>query len=130
MRAHSVRMLGLLRPDALAHWMARAAIYALPARYEPFGLSVVEAALAGATLVLGDIATLREVWGDSAVYVQPGDPAALARALQSLIDDPLRRRALAASSRARALTLTPVRMAAGYAALYRELVGGAAEVCA
>src|SRR5690606_20701016 len=38
----SVRMLGQLRPAALADWMSRASIYALPARYEPFGMSVLE----------------------------------------------------------------------------------------
>ena len=32
-----------------------ASIYALPARYEPFGLSILEAALSGCALVLGDI---------------------------------------------------------------------------
>ncbi len=32
----------------------------LPARYEPFGLSVLEAALSGCALVLGDIPSLRE----------------------------------------------------------------------
>ena len=49
--------------------------------------------------------------------------------------DPLRRRALAASARARALALTPQRMAAAYHELYRSLVVGTKrshdeEVCA
>jgi glycogen(starch) synthase len=125
-----VRMLGELRPDALADWMGRASIYALPARYEPFGLSVLEAALAGAALVLGRLDTLHEVWGDSAVYVSPDDPHALAHALSLLASDPLRRRALAVQSRARALVLTPARMATRYHALYAELAGAREEVCA
>jgi glycosyltransferase involved in cell wall biosynthesis len=126
--SRGVELLGPLPPRALAAWMARAAIYALPARYEPFGLSVLEAALAGCSLVLGDIATLREVWGDTAVYVPPGDPDALASALTALIHDPLARGALAARSRARALRQTPARMAARYRALYDELAGRAPEV--
>ena len=36
-----------MEAPAAAHWLARAAIYALPARYEPFGLSILEAGLAG-----------------------------------------------------------------------------------
>ena len=42
------RPLGRLEPAELADWYSRAAIYALPARYEPFGLSVLEAAMSGA----------------------------------------------------------------------------------
>lgn len=118
-----VGVLGELRPDVLADWMSRASIYALPARYEPFGLSVLEAALAGSALVLGRIETLEEVWGDAALYVTPGDAHELAHTLNLLIADPLRRRALAAQSRARALVMTPARMAASYRALYDELLG-------
>jgi glycosyltransferase involved in cell wall biosynthesis len=126
-----VKLLGELRPDALADWMGRASIYALPARYEPFGLSVLEAALAGAALVLGRIDTLQEVWGDAALYATPGDAHELAHTINTLIADPLRRRALAAQSRARALVMTPARMATSYRELYGELVGAAhAEVCA
>ncbi|HWO26672.1 MAG TPA: glycosyltransferase [Kofleriaceae bacterium] len=124
-RAVHAQLLGPLEPAALAAWMARAAIYALPARYEPFGLAALEAALAGCALVLGELPTLREVWGDSAVYVRPGDPDALARALAALSRDPLRRAALAASACARALALTPQRMAAAYRGVYDELRAGA-----
>lgn len=124
--------LGALSPDALAAWMARASIYALPARRESFGLSVLEAALAGCTLVLGDLPALREAWGADAVYVPPRDLSALAFALDALIRDPLWRGALAAGARARALRLTPRRMAAAYRALYDELIAAPSsqEVCA
>ncbi|MCL4401427.1 MAG: glycosyltransferase family 4 protein, partial [Acidobacteria bacterium] len=60
----NLRLLGNLPADLLSVLMASASIYALPARYEPFGLSALEAALAGCALVLGDIPSLREVWGD------------------------------------------------------------------
>ena len=120
-RPARVHALGALEPEALARWMGRASIFAAPARYEPFGLTALEAALAGATLVLGDLATLREVWGQTAVYIAPDDPPALAFALEALIRDPLRRGALAARARARALALSPRRMAAAYRAVYDEL---------
>jgi glycogen(starch) synthase len=130
--ADGVRLLGELPPDEVAAWMARASIYALPACYEPFGLSALEAALAGCALVLGDLPTLREVWEHAAVYVPPGDPAALRYAIAALIRDPLLRGTLAASARARAARFTPARMAEAYRALYDELCGAAAarEVCA
>ncbi|MBZ4419424.1 glycosyltransferase family 4 protein [Myxococcus sp. RHSTA-1-4] len=120
-----VEMLGLLPPSALARWMARAAVYALPARYEPFGLSALEAALSGCALVLGDIPSLREVWGDgAALFVPPGDLDALVEALESLRRDEPLRTGLASRARARALTYTPRRMAAGYLSVYAGLMGG------
>jgi glycosyltransferase involved in cell wall biosynthesis len=117
-----IHALGMLARDELAPWTARASIYALPARYEPFGLSVLEAALAGCALVLGDIPTLRELWHDTAIYVPPGDPEALATALNRLIGDPMLRGKLSARSRARALGLTPARMAAAYRTVYDDVV--------
>lgn len=126
-----VELLGDLPPIVLAEWMARAAVYAHPARYEPFGLSVVEAALAGCTLVLGDLASLRETWGDAALYVTPGDTDALAFAINALARDPVRRGALAATARTRTHALTPARMASSYRALYAELSPATGEeVCA
>lgn len=119
-----VRFLGKLPAGELAGWFSRASVYALPARYEPFGLSALEAALAGCALVLGDIPSLREVWGDAAVFVPPADPAALAAAIESLAEDGARRRLLASRARRRALTFTPRRMAEGYMAVYAELLGG------
>ncbi|NOK37276.1 glycosyltransferase family 4 protein [Corallococcus exercitus] len=117
----STRPLGHLPPSVLAQWMARAPVYALPARYEPFGLSALEAALAGCALVLGDIPSLREVWGDAARFVPPDDSRALARTLRFLMDHPREREALAARGRERALTFTPDRMAEAYLELYASL---------
>ena len=118
-----VRYLGRLSSHELQDWMARASIYVMPARYEPFGLSVLEAALAGCALVVGDIPTLREIWGEAAVYVDPEDRAALQTAISGLIDDAPGRRALAAAARSRASELTPRRMADKYCELYSELMG-------
>ncbi len=116
------RPLGHLSPDALACFYARAAIYALPARYEPFGLSALEAALAGCALVLGDIPTLREVWNGAAVFVDNAAPEALRAVLRGLIERPELRRELGARARARGLALSPERMARTYLEAYREVL--------
>jgi glycogen synthase len=118
----NVQCLGRLSARELAAWMGRAAIYALPARYEPFGLSILEAALAGCALVLGDIRSLREIWGDAAIYVPPDNRRALAAAIQGLIRDGESRQRLAAAAQSRARTLTPRRMADGYYNAYRDLL--------
>ncbi len=105
----------------MAQWYARAAIYALPARYEPFGLTALEAALSGCALVLADLPSLRETWGDAACFADMSDPQALRAALAALIEDEPRRAELAARARARATRFTPQRLAREYLALYRTL---------
>ena len=121
-RPHQTRLLGNLSQRALAAWLGRASIYCLPARYEPFGLSALEAALSGCALVLGDIPSLREIWRHRAVFVAPDDPEALENALKRLIDDPDRRASLAAGGRARALQLTHEKMLDSYLAAYGKVL--------
>lgn len=123
-----VRLLGQLPRAELADWMARAGIYALPARYEPFGLSALEAATAGCALVLGDIPSLREVWGEAALYVPPDDHDALAAVLQRLIDDPRLREQQAIRAAARAVRYTPGAMARGYLEAYAGLTAASADL--
>ena len=121
-RFEHVRSLGRLSADTLAEHLATSAIYALPARYEPFGLSVLEAALSGCALVLGDVPTLREVWGDAAVFVNPDDHGALTSTLNALIEDEAGREKLAARARIRAAEFSPQRMAAGYRKAYGDCI--------
>jgi glycosyltransferase involved in cell wall biosynthesis len=118
----AVQGLGQLTPAELATWLGCAAIFALPARYEPFGLSALEAGLAGCTLVLGDIPSLREVWGEAALFVPPDRPDVLAETLESLIKDARWRALMAQRARACALCYTPERMARAYVALYTHLL--------
>jgi glycogen synthase len=120
---HNVVPLGRLAEDQLAHVMGRAAVYALPARYEPFGLSALEAALSGCALVLGDIPSLREIWGDAAAYVGPDDHAALLRTIKALIEHRIRRETLAQRALQRASRYTPERAAREYLDTYAALIG-------
>jgi glycogen synthase len=113
--------LGRLGADDMARWMTRAAIFALPARYEPFGLSALEAALAGCALVLGDIRSQREIWGDDALYVPPDNRRALVATLERLASDEPYRIALGSRAQRRARALTHERMADAYAAAYAQL---------
>jgi glycogen synthase len=117
----SVTALGQLGAETLAEWMQRASIYALPARYEPFGLSVLEAATAGAALVLGDIPSLRELWSDAALYVAPDDASSLCSALNRLAQDSSLRAALGQRARRRAARYTLERQARCYRNVYRAL---------
>jgi glycosyltransferase involved in cell wall biosynthesis len=116
-------LLGRLSTGELASWYASAAIYALPARYEPFGLSVLEAALSGCALVLGDIPSLREIWGEAGVFVPPDDKKALASAINTLINDASLRATFATRAFTRAQDFTVGRMVGGYLSAYQDLLG-------
>ena len=126
----NVRHLGVLSPSQVQSWMARASIYALPARYEPFGLSVLEAAMAGCALVLGDIASLRENWAGAAVFVPPDDSAALAEAIERIIGDAAQRHTLGQRARERSGRFTSAGMASAYGAAYDEVQAAARGTCA
>lgn len=117
----NTRLLGHLPPQTLAQWMSRAAVYVLPARYEPFGLSILEAALAGCALVLGDIPSLREVWGEAALYVPPDDSKATALQLHALANNSALRRRYARRAWLRAQRYTPEAMTRAYLNAYNEL---------
>ncbi|APR75716.1 Glycosyltransferase [Minicystis rosea] len=114
--------LGALGENALADTLARAAVYAAPARHEPFGLSILEAACSGCALVLGDIPSLRELWGGAALFVDPGDPLDLQRALAGLAGNPGVRAALGDRARLRAREYSSDRMGLAYLALYEEVL--------
>jgi glycosyltransferase involved in cell wall biosynthesis len=113
--------LGPVAPTRLAQLMAHSAIYALPARYEPFGLSVLEAALSGCALVIGDIPSLRELWDGVALFVDPDDEVGLGEAVRWLIESEPARTALGQRARARALGRTPEAMATAYLSCYRSV---------
>jgi glycosyltransferase involved in cell wall biosynthesis len=119
---HGVQWLGELPHSALQASMQQAAIFVSPALYEPFGLTVLEAAAAGCALVLSDIASFRELWDGAAHFVDPRDGVAIAAALNMLTRDAGRRRRLQESAVQRASRYSVVRTADATAALYEKLI--------
>jgi glycogen(starch) synthase len=120
----NVDLLGRRESRPLAELYGQASIYALPAKYEPFGLSILEAALSGCALVLGDIPSLRELWNDAALFVSPTDSDALEAGLNALIADTPRRHALAAHALERAGTYSAKAMGDAYGSAYGTLLNG------
>ena len=113
---------GQLSPDQLAERLGARPIFASAARYEPFGLSVLEAAQAGSALVLSDIPTFRELWGGCALFVPADDPHAFVQAIEGLIEDPELRAAMSMASRTRALRYTSDAMATRMVQLYAGIL--------
>jgi glycosyltransferase involved in cell wall biosynthesis len=122
-----LHLLGEVSWARLAGLRAARPIFASAALYEPFGLSVLEAAQAGCALVLSDIPTHRELWGGTAMFVPAQDADAFASAIQGLLNDPDRRRQLGEWAREHAQIYTPERMASRMADIYARLVEVPAE---
>jgi len=125
MRPRHARGLGPLGQQALTGLMARAAIFAAPSLYEPFGLAVLEAARQHAALVLADIPSFRELWDGAAVFVPARDDRLWSQALAELAADPARRASLAREAAARAAAFTPAAQLDGVARAYGRAMAAA-----
>ncbi len=110
--------IGSIDAEEMSRQLAHAAIFAAPARYEPFGLSVLEAALSGCALVLADLPSFRELWGDTAVYASAHDPDQWKTTIGRLISNPFHRQRLGAAARHHALRYAPDAFARSYLAAY------------
>ncbi|HET7788566.1 MAG TPA: glycosyltransferase family 4 protein [Myxococcales bacterium] len=98
-------------------------VYAQTSLSEGRSLSMLEAMAAGLPTVAHDLVAVREVHGneETALLVPLGDGAALASALERLVNDAALRRKLGETARERALRHSIEPMVDAYAALYREL---------
>lgn len=117
----AIQCIGRCNEREIVQWLQRAAIFAHPARYEPFGLAVLEAAHAGCALVLSDIDTLRETWDGAALFADATSVEAFGETLRQLISDAGTRSVWAMRAHQRAAQLTPAHMGEMYQALYRGL---------
>lgn len=110
-----------LPPQALAERLGARPVFASAALYEPFGLSVLEAAQAGCALVLSDIPTFRELWEGAALFVPARDASGFAVAIERLFDDPAERDRLGEAAQARADRYSPAAMAEQMLAIYERV---------
>ena len=130
-----VTFLGALHGDALVHEYTTAGVAAMPSvetdiygkRYpksEILGLMLLEAMACETPLVCSAIGGMPELVadGETGLIVPPGDSSALGEAVEALLDDPARARALGEAGRRRVLEhFTWKAVAERCVATYREL---------
>jgi len=97
-----VRWLGWLDPAAKEAALADADVFAMPSISEGMPVALLEAMAHGLPIVASAVGGIPEILEDGvdALLVDPGDPAGLAAALESLLLEPERRRRLAAAASA------------------------------
>jgi glycosyltransferase involved in cell wall biosynthesis len=119
-RSPACLLLGRVEKADLEALYGRAQVLVFPSLYEGFGLPVLEAMRRGVPVVTAAVASLPEVGGEAALYVDdPLDAVALAKAVAEAIAD---RPRLARLGRLRAATFTWERTASGVAAVIRDLL--------
>jgi len=118
----NISYLGKLSQQEIALELSVTSVYVHPARYEPFGLSVLEAALSGCALVLGNIDSLSEIWSDNALYVDTNDAGELAARVNYLMDNDDERIRLGEKARLHATGYSTLLMAESYLGVYRHLL--------
>ena len=82
-----IRSLGYLPEEEVATLTNAATAYVFPSWYEGFGIPNLEAMACGVPLITSDIPVHREVAGDAAVFVKPGEPEAWAKAMRRVVEE-------------------------------------------
>jgi starch synthase len=116
----------LPKPEVI-QLLTHATVFAIPSVYEPLGIVNLEAMACGTAVVGSRTGGIPEVVadGETGLLVPPGEPAALADALNVLLRDPGRARAMGEAGRKRAVAeFGWPAIAAQTADLYAELVHG------
>jgi glycosyltransferase involved in cell wall biosynthesis len=112
----------------VADWLRRAEIFVHPARWEGFGLALLEAMLAELPVVASAVSAIPEIVVDheTGFLVPPDDVTRFTDAVGSLLGDPARARAFGAAGLARAhSSFSVAAMANATIDVYRSVLGGA-----
>lgn len=120
--AENVHFLGKLEPEEVQQWMQRASLFVSPTRYEPFGLSILEAAQNGCALVLSELDTLKELWHEAALFFDPEDEEDAEKMALRLLENPEFLNTLSDKARKRASEFSAYNMGRTYYKLYGDIL--------
>jgi glycosyltransferase involved in cell wall biosynthesis len=122
----NVRLLGAVSDAQRDELLATAAVQLMPSRFEGFGLAAAEAMAAGVPLIAASVGSLPEVVDAprGGVLVPPSDPAALAAATLSLLDDKARRDSLSRTARESARRFSWESVAEAHLAFVHHVAAG------
>lgn len=97
-----IRYLGYVTDNQLAHIYNLATMFVYPSLYEGFGLPPLEAMACGTPVIVSNVASLPEVCGDAALYVEPTDSSDIKNKILAIAKDENLREELSQKSKAQA----------------------------
>ncbi len=121
--AGRIRLTGRVAYEDLPALYAGARVFALPSKYEGFGLTMIEAMACGTPVVANNASCLPEVAGDAALLVDADDAEAFAAALGQALTDEALRRELIARGFQRAAQFRPEMCARQILEVYEQAAG-------
>jgi glycosyltransferase involved in cell wall biosynthesis len=115
-RTHFV---GELPPSGIFEFIAAGDVFAFSSRFETFGLSVAEAAIAGIPVVSNGLPVLREVLADAdgepaALFTETNDAGRVAKAISAVMANSELRERLVAAGRRLSERYSPMQMCIAY----------------
>jgi glycosyltransferase involved in cell wall biosynthesis len=122
--AEAVEFLGFVEHSKMQPHYARAHVFVLPSVRESFPLVLLEAMATGLPVVATAVGGVPEmvVHGETGLLVPPNDPAALGEAINALLDDPPRMKAMGSRGKERVREhFTWDKVAERMAAYFREV---------
>jgi glycosyltransferase involved in cell wall biosynthesis len=122
--AERIHVTGFIAHDRVPAVLTSADLLVLPSVYEELGTVLVEALHAGLPVIASRVGGIPEVVGDNetGLLVPPGDPGALARAIDTVLGEPELARRLAANGRRLAPRYDLDRVAGQVADLYAQVI--------
>lgn len=100
--AERIHLLGEVPYDEIPDYYYGAELFVFPSYLETFGHPLLEAMASGVPIVAADIPVFREIAGSAALYADPHDSRALARAMETALFAPGAREDLIGRGRERA----------------------------
>src|SRR3989344_2613679 len=82
-----VVLTGYIPPKELSEVLRSAQAYVFPSLSEGFGIPGLNSMAAGLPAVCSNIPTLKEIYGDAALYFDPEDPKDISRKIQKVLTD-------------------------------------------
>ena len=118
-----------LSEDALVRAYSEADLVAFVSTYEGFGMPILEANAVGRPVVTSNVASMPEVAGTAACFVDPFSIESIRNGLVRVIDDADFRAALVQRGFANVLRFDPVEISRQYAAVYDSLMADVDSGC-
>jgi glycosyltransferase involved in cell wall biosynthesis len=121
--SNHISFLGHVSTEELIRLYREASLLVFPSLYESFGFPAVEAMACGCPVVVSNVASLREVCGDAAYYVNPSSAESIAEGIYKVLADSSLRESLTQKGLERAKLFSWERAAKAHIELFKEIIG-------